>query len=63
MSKVRVHNFAVSLDGYAAGPNQNVDNPLVGGQSALPPPRVRAQPPTTPVRRSPCWAGHIPFRS
>ncbi len=30
--KLRVHNFAMSLDGYAAGPNQNLDNPLgVGG--------------------------------
>jgi dihydrofolate reductase len=33
MPKVRVHNFAVSFDGYAAGPDQNVDNPLgVGGE-------------------------------
>jgi dihydrofolate reductase len=32
MPKVRVHNLAVSLDGYAAGPDQDVDNPLgVGG--------------------------------
>jgi dihydrofolate reductase len=32
MPKVRVHNFAVSLDGYAAGPGQNLENPLgVGG--------------------------------
>jgi dihydrofolate reductase len=32
MSKVRVHNLAVSLDGYAAGPDQDIDNPLgVGG--------------------------------
>ncbi len=32
MSRVRVHNLAVSLDGYAAGPGQDVDNPLgVGG--------------------------------
>jgi len=32
MPKLRVHNFAVSLDGYAAGPDQRVDNPLgVGG--------------------------------
>ena len=28
MSKVRVSGFTVSLDGYAAGPNQNLDNPL-----------------------------------
>jgi dihydrofolate reductase len=32
MSKVRVSSFAVSLDGYAAGPNQSLDNPLgIGG--------------------------------
>ena len=32
MSKLRIHNFAISLDGYGAGPNQNLDNPLgVGG--------------------------------
>ncbi|HEY1988179.1 MAG TPA: dihydrofolate reductase family protein [Acidimicrobiales bacterium] len=34
MPKLRVHNFAVSLDGYAAGPDQSLDNPLgVGGES------------------------------
>ncbi len=34
MSKLRVHNFAISLDGYGAGPNQNLDNPLgVGGEA------------------------------
>lgn len=32
MPKLRVHNFSVSLDGYAAGPDQGLDNPLgVGG--------------------------------
>jgi dihydrofolate reductase len=32
MSKVRVHCFAISLDGYGAGPNQDLQNPLgVGG--------------------------------
>src|SRR5580698_4874599 len=32
MTKLRVHNFSVSVDGYGAGPNQSVDNPLgVGG--------------------------------
>jgi dihydrofolate reductase len=31
-SRLRVHAFAVSLDGYAAGPAQSLDNPLgVGG--------------------------------
>jgi dihydrofolate reductase len=28
MPKVRVHNLAMSLDGYAAGPDQSLDNPL-----------------------------------
>src|SRR5438105_14301108 len=32
MPKLRVHNFAISLDGYAAGPGQDRENPLgVGG--------------------------------
>lgn len=32
MSRVRVHAFALSLDGYGAGPDQSVDDPLgVGG--------------------------------
>jgi dihydrofolate reductase len=32
MPKLRVHNFSVSIDGYGAGPNQDVDSPLgVGG--------------------------------
>jgi dihydrofolate reductase len=32
MPKLRVHNFAVSIDGYAAGPDQGPDDPLgVGG--------------------------------
>src|SRR5260370_4455562 len=34
MPKLRVHNFALSLDGYAAGPHQSVEHPLgVGGQN------------------------------
>ena len=28
MSKLRVQCFAISLDGYGAGPNQDVDHPL-----------------------------------
>jgi dihydrofolate reductase len=33
MSKVRIHNFSISIDGYGAGPNQAVDSPLgVGGE-------------------------------
>jgi hypothetical protein len=32
MPKLRVHNIAVSLDGYVAGPAQSLENPLgVGG--------------------------------
>jgi dihydrofolate reductase len=32
MPMLRVHNFAISLDGYGAGPDQSRDNPLgVGG--------------------------------
>ncbi len=34
MSKLRVHGFALSLDGYGAGPRQDLDNPLgVGGRA------------------------------
>jgi dihydrofolate reductase len=34
MPKLRVHNFAMSVDGYAAGPDQSQDDPLgVGGTS------------------------------
>ncbi len=33
MPKLRVQNFAISLDGYGAGPDQNVEHPLgVGGE-------------------------------
>lgn len=35
MLRVRVHNFAISLDGYAAGPHQALDNPLGVGGSRL----------------------------
>lgn len=32
MSKLRVHSFAISLDGFGAGPNQDLNNPLgLGG--------------------------------
>jgi dihydrofolate reductase len=32
MPMLRVHNFAISVDGYGAGPDQSMDNPLgVGG--------------------------------
>jgi dihydrofolate reductase len=33
MAKLRVHNLAVSLDGYAAGPDQSLEEPLgIGGE-------------------------------
>ena len=35
MPKLRVHAFTVSLDGYGAGPNQDIDNPLGVGGHAL----------------------------
>lgn len=34
MSRVRVHDFSISIDGYGAGPNQSTKDPLgVGGES------------------------------
>jgi dihydrofolate reductase len=34
MPRLRVHNFAISLDGYGAGPNQDRNEPLgVGGEA------------------------------
>jgi dihydrofolate reductase len=34
MSKVRVNGFSISIDGYGAGPDQNLANPLgVGGEA------------------------------
>jgi dihydrofolate reductase len=34
MPKLRVHGFTLSLDGYGAGPNQDLENPLgVGGRA------------------------------
>ena len=35
MANLRVHNFAISIDGYGAGPNQGLDNPLGAGGEAL----------------------------
>lgn len=35
MPKLRVHNIAVSLDGYAAGPAQDLENPLGGGAATI----------------------------
>jgi dihydrofolate reductase len=34
MTKLRVHGFSISLDGYGAGPDQSLENPLgVGGMA------------------------------
>jgi len=35
MSRLRVHSFTISLDGYGAGPNQDLSNPLGIGGVAL----------------------------
>ena len=35
MRKLRVHCFSISLDGYGAGANQDLDNPLGVGGTAL----------------------------
>jgi dihydrofolate reductase len=35
MTKLRVHNFAISLDGFGAGPHQDLNNPLGVGGTAL----------------------------
>jgi dihydrofolate reductase len=35
MAKLRVHSFTMSLDGYGAGPGQNLENPLGAGGLAL----------------------------
>ena len=38
MTRLRVSNFAISLDGYSAGPNQDLENPLgVGGVEIMQP--------------------------
>jgi dihydrofolate reductase len=35
MTKLRVHAFSLSLDGYGAGPNQSLENPLGEGGGEL----------------------------
>jgi dihydrofolate reductase len=35
MTKLRVHGFTISIDGFGAGPNQNLENPLGVGGAAL----------------------------
>jgi dihydrofolate reductase len=35
MSKLRVQSFSISWDGYGAGPNQDIDNPMGVGGMAL----------------------------
>lgn len=37
MTKLRVHCFTISIDGFGAGPSQSLDNPLgIGGKSLHP---------------------------
>lgn len=36
MTRVRVESFSISLDGYGAGPHQDLDNPLGRGGTELP---------------------------
>lgn len=37
MTRVRVESFTISLDGYGAGPNQDLNNPLgIGGTDLHP---------------------------
>jgi dihydrofolate reductase len=35
MSRLRIHTFTISLDGYGAGPNQDAENPFGRGGLAL----------------------------
>ncbi|MGZ5204722.1 MAG: dihydrofolate reductase family protein, partial [Caldimonas sp.] len=35
MSKLRIQSFSMSLDGYGAGPDQSLENPLGVGGMAL----------------------------
>src|SRR6185436_19607867 len=35
MTRLIVHSFTISLDGYGAGPGQSVENPLGGGGEDL----------------------------
>ena len=35
MSRLRIHNFTISVDGFGAGPNQSADKPLGVGGMAL----------------------------
>jgi hypothetical protein len=36
MSKLRVNTFSISIDGYGAGPNQSLENPLgIGVRNVL----------------------------
>ena len=35
MSRLRAHAFSVSLDGFGAGPGQNLEHPLGGGVATI----------------------------
>ena len=37
MSKLRVHSFSISIDGYGAGPGQDLENPIGRETNAGPP--------------------------
>ena len=40
MARLRVQSFAVSIDGFGAGPDQSLDNPLgIGGRDGARPVR------------------------
>jgi len=43
VTRVRVENFTISLDGYGAGPDQSLDNPIGVGSETLPDWLVSAQ--------------------
>ena len=56
MTKLRVQSFSLSLDGYGAGPHQDLANPLVGGISftngSSPPERFRRYTDVTAAQRA-----------
>ena len=60
MTKLRVLSFGVSLDGYGAGPNQNLEHPLgVGGAALL----MNLQHAAFPMSALGSWAATCSARS
>ena len=51
MTRVRVEGFTISLDGYGAGPNQDIRNPLGVGGTRIGP----VVSPDTHVTTDPIW--------